>query len=161
VTHVYIVCSSYVYISTAAAFCQRRDMGWLRWVGCLKIQVSLQNTGLFCRALLQKRPIFLSILLIVATPYYVLRHLFAKLLLLISYELRTIWATNYVSYELRTIWATHCAIYLRNCCFWFRLMLLRASWRKKGYWIPTRTGNSGRLHCYYWEGAHLLWGGFG
>ena len=34
-------------------------MGWLRWVGCLKIQVSLQNTGLFCRALLQKRPIFL------------------------------------------------------------------------------------------------------
>jgi len=43
-------------------------MGWLRWVGCLKIQVSLQNTGLFCRALLQKRPIFLSILLIVATP---------------------------------------------------------------------------------------------
>jgi len=42
------------------------DMGWLRWVGCLKIQVSLQNTGLFCRALLQKRPIFLSILLI---PY--------------------------------------------------------------------------------------------
>ena len=33
-------------------------MGWLRWVGCLKIQVSLQNTGLFCRALLQKRPIF-------------------------------------------------------------------------------------------------------
>jgi len=44
-------------------------MGWLRWVGCLKIQVSLQNTGLFCRALLQQRPIFLSILLIVATPY--------------------------------------------------------------------------------------------
>ena len=46
-----------------------RVMGWLRWVGCLKIQVSLENTGLFCRALLQKRPIFLSILLIVATPY--------------------------------------------------------------------------------------------
>jgi len=43
-------------------------MGWLRLVGCLKIQVSLQDTGLFCRALLQKRPIFLSILLIIATP---------------------------------------------------------------------------------------------
>ena len=41
----------------------------------LKIQVSSQNTGLFCRALLQKRPIFLSILLIVATPYdKVIRH---------------------------------------------------------------------------------------
>jgi len=46
-------------------------MGWLRWVGCFKIQVSLQNTGLFCRAFLQKRPIFLSILLIVATPYQI------------------------------------------------------------------------------------------
>ena len=45
------------------------SMGWLQLVGCLKVQVSLQNTGLFCRALLQKRPIFLSILLIVATPY--------------------------------------------------------------------------------------------
>jgi len=45
------------------------DMGWLRLVGCLKIYVSLQNIGLFCRALLQKRHIFLSILLIVATPY--------------------------------------------------------------------------------------------
>jgi len=44
------------------------DMGWLRLVGCLKIQISLHNTGLFCRALLQKRPIFSSILLIVATP---------------------------------------------------------------------------------------------
>jgi len=43
-------------------------MGWLRLVGCLKIYVSLQNIGLFCRALLQKRPMFLSILLIVATP---------------------------------------------------------------------------------------------
>jgi len=51
-------------------------MGWLRWVGCLKIQVSLQNTGLFCRALLQKRPIFLSILLIVATPYSAVSRLF-------------------------------------------------------------------------------------
>jgi len=48
-------------------------MGWLRLVGCLKIYVSLQNIGLFCRALLQKRPIFLSILLIVATPYGVMK----------------------------------------------------------------------------------------
>ena len=47
-------------------------MGWLRLVGCLKIYVSLQNIGLFCRSLLQKRPIFLSILLIVATPYTIM-----------------------------------------------------------------------------------------
>jgi len=41
----------------------------LSYVGCLKIYVSLLNIGLFYRSLLQKRPIFLSILLIVATPY--------------------------------------------------------------------------------------------
>jgi len=50
-------------------------MGWLRLVGCLKLYVSLQNIGLFCRSLLQKRPIFLSIILIVATPYVIVIHL--------------------------------------------------------------------------------------
>jgi len=47
------------------------NMGWLRLVGCLKIYVSLQNIGLFCRALLHQRPMFLSILPIVATPYLI------------------------------------------------------------------------------------------
>ena len=45
-------------------------MGWLRLVGSLKLQVSLENIGLFCRALLQKRPIILRSLLIVATPHH-------------------------------------------------------------------------------------------
>ena len=44
-------------------------MGWLRLVGSLKLQVSFENTGLFHRALLQKRPIILRSLLIVATPH--------------------------------------------------------------------------------------------
>jgi len=44
-------------------------MGWLRLVGSLKLYVSLGNIGLFCRALLQKRPILLRSLLMVATPY--------------------------------------------------------------------------------------------
>jgi len=43
-------------------------MGWLQWVGSLKLQVSFAGYRLFYRALLQKRPIILSILLIVATP---------------------------------------------------------------------------------------------
>ena len=34
-------------------------MGWLRLVGSLKLYVSLENMSLFCRALLQKRPIIL------------------------------------------------------------------------------------------------------
>jgi len=44
-------------------------MEWLRLVGSLKLHVSLKIIGLFCRALLQKRPIILRSLLIVATPY--------------------------------------------------------------------------------------------
>ena len=69
-THIHIQIQKLKQVITKVeASIQGPYMGWLRWVGCLKIQVSLQNTGLFCRALLQKRPIFLSILLIVATPY--------------------------------------------------------------------------------------------
>jgi len=44
-------------------------MGSLRLVGSLKLQVSSENIGLFCRAFLQKRPIILRSLLIVATPH--------------------------------------------------------------------------------------------
>ena len=57
------------------------DMGWLRLVGCLKIQVSFAKE-LYKRDLYSaKRPVFLSILLIVATPYV---FLFVQILLEIS-----------------------------------------------------------------------------
>ena len=46
-----------------------QSMGWLRLVGSLKKQVSFAKYRLFYRALLQKRPIILRSLLIVATPY--------------------------------------------------------------------------------------------
>jgi len=38
-----------------------------------------------------------------------------------------------------------CDMYWRN--LW--LILFRASWRTKGYWIPPKTCNSGRLHNHY------------
>jgi len=44
-------------------------MGWLRSVGSIKLQVSYAEYRLFHRALLQKRPLILSILLAKATPY--------------------------------------------------------------------------------------------
>jgi len=43
-------------------------MRWLRLVGSLKSYVSSAEYSLFYRALLQKRPIILRSLLIVATP---------------------------------------------------------------------------------------------
>ena len=43
-------------------------MGWLRLVGSSKLQVFLEEHRLFYRALLQKRPVILRSLLIVATP---------------------------------------------------------------------------------------------
>ena len=44
------------------------DMRWLRSVGSIKLQVSFAEYRLFYRALLQKRPLSLSILLTEATP---------------------------------------------------------------------------------------------
>ena len=44
-------------------------MGWLRLVGSLRLEVSFAEYSLFYRALLQKRPIILRSLRIVATPY--------------------------------------------------------------------------------------------
>jgi len=44
-------------------------IGWLRSVGSIKLQVSFAEYRLFYRSLLQKKPIILSILLTVATPY--------------------------------------------------------------------------------------------
>jgi len=44
-------------------------MGWLRLVGSLKLLVSFAEYRLFYRALLQKRPVILRSLHIVATPY--------------------------------------------------------------------------------------------
>ena len=44
-------------------------MGGLLFVGSLKIQVSFAEYSLFYRALLQKRPMFLGSLLIVATSH--------------------------------------------------------------------------------------------
>ena len=44
-------------------------MGWLRGVGDFKLYVFFAEYRLFYRALLQKRPIILRRLLIVATPY--------------------------------------------------------------------------------------------
>ena len=44
-------------------------MGWHQLVDSLKLQVSFAEYSLFYRDLLQKRPIILRSLLIVATPY--------------------------------------------------------------------------------------------
>ena len=44
-------------------------MGWLRLVGSLKLQVSFAECSPVYRALLQKGPIILKSLLIVATPH--------------------------------------------------------------------------------------------
>jgi len=44
-------------------------MGWLRFVGSLKIYVFFAEYPLFYRALLQKRPMVLRSLLVEATPY--------------------------------------------------------------------------------------------
>ena len=54
--------------------CLWYGVGWLRFVGSFKFYASFAEYGLFDRALLQKRPIILRSLLIVATPYIEIRH---------------------------------------------------------------------------------------
>jgi len=44
-------------------------MGWLPLVGSLKLEVSFAECHLFYRALMQKRPILLRSLLVIATTY--------------------------------------------------------------------------------------------
>ena len=52
-----------------ACACEKvNDVGWLRLVGSLKLKVSFAEYRLFYKALLQKRPIILRSVLIVATP---------------------------------------------------------------------------------------------
>jgi len=52
-----------------------RHMGWLLLVGSIKLQVSFAEYSLFDRALAQKRPIILSILLTEAIPYLSRMHI--------------------------------------------------------------------------------------
>jgi len=77
--HIYIyryICTfiqhTYTYIYTnmcRSGHCnQQTSMGWLRFVGSLKLYVSFAEYSLFYIFLLQKRPIILRSLLIVATP---------------------------------------------------------------------------------------------
>ena len=50
------------------------DMGWLQLVGSLKFQVSFAKEPCKRGDILQKRPIILRSLLIVATPYHIFRY---------------------------------------------------------------------------------------
>jgi len=51
--------------------CTHTHMQWLRWVDSFRLWVSFAEYSLFYRALLQKRPMFLGSLLIVATSYHI------------------------------------------------------------------------------------------
>ena len=66
---VYVYMCSTLYICVSHIRYVNGAMGWLRLVGSLKLQVSYAEYRLFYMALLQKRPMILSSLRIVATPY--------------------------------------------------------------------------------------------
>ena len=67
--YMYVYTNIYMYVyrynTRCITACSR--IGWLRLVGSLKLQVSFAEYSLFCTAFLQKRPIILRSLLIVAT----------------------------------------------------------------------------------------------
>jgi len=57
------------HLNRGAGGARQQPMGWLRLVGSIKLQVSFAEYRLFYRALLQKRPVILSIQLTEATPH--------------------------------------------------------------------------------------------
>jgi len=64
-THTYFTTYMYIHILEPAVGCV--TMRWLRLVGSLKLQVSFAEYRRFYRVILQKRPVILRSLLIVAT----------------------------------------------------------------------------------------------
>ena len=60
--------SGRIYEYSTLVSCMHVAMGWLLLVGSFKLYVSFAEYSFFYRALLQKRPIILRSLLIVATP---------------------------------------------------------------------------------------------
>ena len=81
------------HVNTSHLTCVQWDsittptMGWLQCAGSIKLYVSFAEYCLFCRALLQKRRIILSILLTQATPYASLQCLPANARSLVMYVL--------------------------------------------------------------------------
>ena len=106
----------------------KHNMGWLRWVGSIKLQVSFAEYHLFYRALLQKRPIILRSLLIVATPYvhikkYVVlpRHSVAISMLQLKIEFKTHWYTlQHTAAHCKTLQhtGTHCSTLQHTAAHW-------------------------------------------
>ena len=65
----YFLWSNKSNIQRCSACCRVCGMGWLRLVGSLKLYVSFAEIRLFYRVFLQKRPIILKSLLIVANLF--------------------------------------------------------------------------------------------
>jgi len=61
--------SYHIWMYDVTYECATIPMGWLRLVGSLKSWVSFAEYRLFCRALLQKRPVISRSLRIEASPY--------------------------------------------------------------------------------------------
>jgi len=73
-TYIHIYTCMYIYLYVLRTYASADNgMGWLQLVGSLKLDVSFVEYRLFYRVLLQKRPILLRSLLIVATPYVQIR----------------------------------------------------------------------------------------
>ena len=101
------ICVSYVCVISIQLYIH---MGWLRLVGSIKVYVSFVEYSLFYRALLQKGPIILSILLIKAAPY-----LLTNLVFLHTLPLHT--ATPIATHQLQHTCTTLVSFYRILLCF--------------------------------------------
>jgi len=112
-------------------------MGWLRFVGSLKLSVSLAEYSLFYRALLQKRPVILRSLLIIATAYLVFYVCASRDALSCRALLGVYWAVLRV---FRALWRV-CMALLRVDCALVRARLMVSDLR---VWLGLKKRERGR-----------------
>ena len=108
-------------------------MGWLWLVGSLQIKVSFAEYSLFYRVLLQKRPMFLGSLLIVATLYQQAMSLES----LCGIQLSDKWVMSHIcTRHVAYIWISHIT-HMDESCLWiiFCKILLANKWVMLHIWM--------------------------
>ena len=133
-----------------------QGMGWLRFAGSFKLQDSFTEYRLFHRALLQKRPIILRSLLIVATPVirrggsrYAIRWLRMQLVWGLRKSRDASQPVNLSSFNLR--WSIEWPKIWAGCTF--ARTAGRATWPEwiysQGVYFEPKTGGQVRIFGFY------------
>ena len=113
--------------------------GWLRLVGSLKLWVFIAHISLFCRALLQKRPVILRSLRSVATPYFCKKKQIWPVV--DAYVHKRYICTYYI--HIQPVYVTY--INLHTChVFWYVYVIFTPA---RSLWVHRLPASTAATHC--------------